>query len=152
MCEGTDAALKSNVYTVPPGRPFLRCLAAAILDGNLPVAGGEARGALDIAAITLMLPTRRATRALQDAFLAASGGRAMLLPKIMPVSEGQEELSLLAGLASDTHGAGALDIPPAMSELERRLTLTQLILRWAEAMRHASERSESASHLSPGPA
>jgi ATP-dependent helicase/nuclease subunit B len=136
--------LKSNVYTVPPGRPFLRCLAAAILDGNLPIAGGKARGALDIAAITLMLPTRRATRALQDAFLAASGGRAMLLPKIMPVSEGQEELSLLAGLAADTHGASSLEIPPAMSELERRLTLTQLILRWAEVMRHASEGSESA--------
>jgi ATP-dependent helicase/nuclease subunit B len=135
--------LKSNVYTVPPGRPFLRCLAAAILDGNLPAAGGKVRGPLDIAAITLLLPTRRATRALQDAFLAASGGRAMLLPKIMPVSEGQEELSLLAGLALDAHGADTLEIPPAMSELERRLTLTQLILRWAEAMRRAGEGSEA---------
>jgi ATP-dependent helicase/nuclease subunit B len=142
--------LKSNVYTVPPGRPFLRCLAAAILDGNLPVPGGKSPAPLDIAAITLMLPTRRATRALQDAFLAASGGRAMLLPKIMPVSEGQEELSLLAGVALDSHGDDALEIPPAMSELERRLTLTQLILRWAEAMRHASEQGgEGESSLAP---
>ena len=134
--------MKSNVYTVPSGRPFLRCLAAAILDGSLPVPGGSSRGPLDVAGITLLLPTRRATRALQDAFLAASGGRAMLLPKIMPVSEGQEELSLLAGFAFDTHGADTMDIPPAMSELERRLTLTGLILRWSEAMRHASEGSD----------
>jgi ATP-dependent helicase/nuclease subunit B len=71
-----------------------------------------------------------------------SGGRATLLPKIMPVSEGQEELSLLAGLALDTHGADTLEIPPAMSELERRLTLTGLILRWSEAMRLAGEGSD----------
>ena len=62
-----------------------------------PGGRGAALGALELPDITLLLPTRRATRALQEAFLAASGGRAMLLPKIMPVSEGEEDLSLHRG-------------------------------------------------------
>lgn len=83
--------------------------------------------------VTLYLPTRRATRALQDAFLRASGGRALLLPKIVPIAEGEEDLSLIAAAASDADvHAGA--IPPAIGELERRLVLTSLIRRWTEAM------------------
>ena len=124
----------ANIYTVEAGRPFLDCLAAAILDGTLPVAGGPAPSVLDLPRITLYLPTRRATRALQDAFLRAAGGRALLLPKVVPVSEGEEDLSLIAAAASSQAGAHAAAIPPAISELERRLVLTSLIRRWTETM------------------
>lgn len=128
---------RANIYTVEAGRSFLDCLAAAILDGSLPSAGGVAPATLDLPRITLYLPTRRATRALQDAFLRASGGRALLLPKIVPISEGEEDLSLItaAAEAETTSELGA--IPPAIGELERRLVLTSLIQRWTEVMHQA---------------
>ncbi len=138
--------MKANIYTVPPGRPFLDCLARAILAGDLPVmakpcsawTGGGPPRPLDLPAMTLMLPTRRATRALEEAFLRASGGRAMLLPKIVPIAEGAEDLSLIeAAVGAGGAGLGDADIPPAMSEMERRLALTELVLRWSEVMRGA---------------
>jgi ATP-dependent helicase/nuclease subunit B len=125
---------RANIYTVEAGRSFLDCLAAAILDGSLPASSGRAPTILDLPRITLYLPTRRATRALQDAFLRASGGRALLLPKIVPISEGEEDLSLIsaASEADATSELGA--IPPAIGELERRLVLASLIQRWTEVM------------------
>jgi ATP-dependent helicase/nuclease subunit B len=128
------------IYTLPPGLPFLRTLAEAMLAGDLPRAGGPAPGPLDLAKMTLLLPTRRATRALQEAFLAASGGAALLLPKIKAIGDGNEDLSLLAGVAglSDL-GPDNAEIAPAVSELERRLVLTQLVMRWSQALRDGDD-------------
>lgn len=124
------------IYTVSPGRPFLHALATAILGGQLPRAGSPKPSPIDLAGYTLLLPTRRATRALQNAFLEASGGAALLLPKIRPIAEGQEDLGLLIGsVGLTTLGTDATDIPPAISEIERRLVLTRLVLRWSQAMR-----------------
>mgnify|MGYP003694215761 CR=1 FL=1 len=73
--EGPTAVRPARrIYTVPPGRPFLTALAEALLAGNLPVAGRARPGPMQLADTTLLLPTRRATRALQEAFLAAAGG------------------------------------------------------------------------------
>ena len=151
---GSAATGTPRVFTVPPGRAFLESLAAAILSGDLPVAGGSPPSPLEIAAYTLLLPTRRATRALQDAFLKASGGKAMLLPQILPISEGQEDLSLLANAAdADTFGIESDEVEPAVGEMERRLTLTNLVMRWSEAARQSGDMD--AGHLSshaPSPA
>ena len=127
-----------NIYTAPTGRPFLDCLAEAILSGNLPVADGVAPHPIDIPAMTLLLPTRRATRALQEAFLRAGQGRAMLLPCIKPIAEGDEDMMLMAAsMGIETMGAASVGIPPAISEMERRLALTSLVMRWSEAERDA---------------
>lgn len=130
--ERGDAA---NVFTVPPGTPFLDALATAILRGDLPAAGGAPPALIDLPNITLLLPTRRATRALQEAFLRVGGGRAMLLPQVLAIAEGQEDLTLLSGIASlDTIGTGADNIKPAVSNMERQLVLTELVMRWSDAM------------------
>lgn len=106
---------------------------------------------MELPRVTLYLPTRRATRALQDAFLRASGGRALLLPKIVPISEGEEDLSLIAAAASeaDAH-AGA--VPPAIGELERRLVLTSLIRRWTEAMQAGGDTAGPSATAATTPA
>ncbi len=141
-----DRARKARVFTVPTGRPFLAAVAAAILKGELPSPGGTAPDPLALPDITLLLPTRRATRVMQEAFLAAAGGRAMTLPQIRPISAGEEDLTLLAGLASPgTLGSDALDLPPAVSEIERRLVLTMLVQRWSETIRKGEGE---AAHLS----
>lgn len=120
--------------------PFLTALARAILSGDLPRAGGAAPAVLDLPDITLLLPTRRATRALQDAFLAAAGGRALLLPQVRPIAETQEDLTLISGLAGlDALGAADDEVAPAVSEIERRLALTGLVMHWSRAMREARD-------------
>ncbi len=66
----------------------------------------------------------------------------MLLPQIRPIAEGDEELTLLSGLAGlITLGADGADVPPAICELERRLVLTMLVMQWSEAMRRSRRGS-----------
>ncbi len=129
----------TRLYTLPPGHPFLPALARAVLAGDLPRPGGLAPDPLDLPDVTILLPTRRAARALQEAFRAKSGSRAILLPKIRPISETEEDLTLLSGLvtSADANPAAA-PIPPAISEIERRLVLTRLVLKWSDTMRDAA--------------
>ena len=59
-----------------------------------------------------------------------TGGGALLLPKIKPIAEGSEDLDLIASV--EHYGAGgAADAPRVISEFERQLVLTTLVLRWA---------------------
>lgn len=122
----------ARVFTIPPGEPFLPALARAVLTGQLPKPGGQPPDPLDLPEITLLLPTRRAARALQEAFREASGKSAVLLPKIRPIATADEDLMLLSGLVDAAETPAA--IPPAISELERRLVLTQLVLKWAQTI------------------
>ncbi len=132
----------ASVYTVPAGEPFLDVLAKAILKGDLPRRGGSVPELLDLPKMTLLLPTRRATRALQDAFLRASGGRSMLLPSIRPISEGDEDASLIADVSGLTGNGDGEDVPPAISELQRRLALTRFVMRWFEAQKNADRAGD----------
>ena len=143
--------MKSNVYTIPPGEPFLERLSRAILNGDLPAPGSAQPDPLSLPDVTLLLPTRRATRALQEAFLAASGARALLMPRIQPISEGEEDLTLLSGLAGLTSlGSAAIDLPPAVTPLERTLTLMQLVLLWRAKMAEADPDEMSAGRQHAG--
>ena len=125
-----------KVWTIPPSVPFLPALADALHQGLLPGFGPDAtqRG-------TILLPTRRAARALQDAFLAASGGGAVILPRIRPISEGDEDLTLLTGLAAAATTTGIIGAgldtssAPPISALQRRLALTNLVMAWSRSMR-----------------
>src|SRR5262245_39593907 len=120
------------VYTVAPGRPFLTVLARALLAGDLPAPGGRPFAPLELAEVTLWLPTRRATRALQEAFLSAANGAALLLPRLRALTEGPEDLDLMVGVEELAAGAAA-GAPRVIRMLERHLTLTALVLRWAGA-------------------
>jgi len=143
--------MSGRVYTVDPGRPFLAVLAEALLAGNLPVPGGAPPHALGLADVTIYLPTRRPARALQHAFLAAAGGRALLLPRIKVLGEGGEELELLAEAATVGVDAAA-DVPRALGELERQLVLTALVRKWDEARRRGSGIQPYTSTAARGPA
>ncbi|HEV2550818.1 MAG TPA: double-strand break repair protein AddB [Stellaceae bacterium] len=109
-----------SVFTIDADRPFLDTL----------VAGLRAASAdpLALSRQTILLPTRRAARALAEAFLRASEGRALLLPRLVPVGDvDAEELTF-----GDGDGFATIDIPPAIPPLRRALLLTRLVLRWAE--------------------
>jgi len=116
----------ASVYTIAPEVSFLDALAAGLLArwGASPVA---LSGAL------VLLPTRRACRGLRDAFLRASDGRPLLLPRLLPLGDLDADDLLLAGDEA-APGEGLIeDLPPAIGQLQRQLMLARLILKWDQA-------------------
>lgn len=111
------------VFSIDAGVPFLDALAA----GLLARAGGEP---LALARMTVLLPTRRAARSLAEAFLRQGNGRPLLLPRLVPV--GDVDADELAILADESAGDDAIDLPPAVPDLARRLMLTRLVLGWGK--------------------
>ncbi len=108
-------ATAPKVYSIPAGAPFLEALAAGILRRH----GADP---LELSRVTVLLPTRRACRALAEAFLrlgAAQGRDALLLPTIQPLGDIDEDELELRGLGSDAR--------QAIPELQRALLLTRLL-------------------------
>ncbi len=127
-----DRTETARLYTVASDAPFLDTLASAILGGDLPMAGGAVPGKLDLTRWTILLPTRRAARALSEAFLRISGDSAMLLPRIRPLGDVDEDALALSPHPDAGHDSElALALPPAIGAIERRLALTKLILKWS---------------------
>ena len=87
---------------------------------------------LTLTRTTILLPTRRACRALRDAFLRAADGEALLLPKLLPLGDVDvDEIELRGDAASDempSAASGGATLPVALSGLRRQLLLTRLIL------------------------
>ncbi len=141
---------RPRLYTIPPSAPFLTTLARAMLAGDLPVPGGAPPDPLTLPRATIYLPTRRAARGLRDAFLAAAGGRATLLPRIRALGDPDEDAALIlgteAGPEHDFEGAAGA---PAIGSLERRIALMRLVLAWGQA-RRAEEIADPAD-LAPVP-
>ncbi len=121
--------MKPHLYTLSPERPFLATLARGLVE----MAGGDP---LLLAQMTVLLPTRRAARALREAFLrlTAEGsdpGAPLLLPRLRPIGDlDDDEVDIAAeGLGDPTL---ALAIPPAISNLRRQLLLSRLVQQWSE--------------------
>jgi ATP-dependent helicase/nuclease subunit B len=131
--------LSPKVYTIPPERPFLATLAA----GLLRMTTGDP---MQLPRVTILLPTRRAVRALREAFLRTPSegrepGTPLLLPRMRPIGDlDSDELTLIDGSADSE----TLAVPPAIPELRRHLLLTQLVMRW--------DRLRGQRPLSPGQA
>ena len=71
------AADTPRLFTVPPERPLLETLARAVLEG-FPCTDGIRPGPLDLARWTILLPTRRAVREMEDVFFRLTGGSGVL--------------------------------------------------------------------------
>ena len=115
----------AGVYTIPAGMPFLDALA----EGILARAGASP---LALSKVTVLLPTRRACRALRDAFLRRTEGRPTLLPRLRPIGDVDDDELALAG------DEGTLDLPPSILPLRRLLMLARAILALE---RQAGERT-----------
>lgn len=101
-----------SLASIPANVPFLDTLAAWWLEraGGDPVRAAEG---------LILLPTRRAARALTDAFLRQSGGAPLLLPRIAALG-GLDEAPLAL--------AGALGVKPAVPAPQRLAVLSCMIL------------------------
>jgi ATP-dependent helicase/nuclease subunit B len=101
-----------NLRAMSAGAAFLPEL-AALWHAQTVAAGRPLHDGL------ILLPTRRAARGLAQAFLTASAGAPLLLPRIIALG-GLDEAPLAL--------AGALALPPAIGEPHRRAVLARLIL------------------------
>src|SRR5271154_2299149 len=99
------------IFTIPAGESFVDRLAAQLL-------AETAAQPLALADMLILLPTRRACRALQEAFLRAGDGKPLLLPRLQPLGDDDE-----------TEIDEDFELPPAISPLQRQLLLTELVLR-----------------------
>src|SRR3954451_12169707 len=122
-----------RVFSVPVSVPFLRTVIAALVDGRL-VPGFEARtNPARLAEATLYLPTRRAMRVAREVFLDELDSDAAILPRIVALGDIDEDALAFAEESEPLGGGAALDIPPKLGELERRLTLARLVAAWAKS-------------------
>ena len=121
-----------NVFNISASVPFLPVLIDALCAGKL-VEGFPASGdPLELARATLYLPTRRAGRLAREVFLDRLGDAA-LLPRIVALGDLDEDEIAFAEAASGELAEAALSLPLAIAPLERRLLLSELILKWANS-------------------
>ncbi|PPR09181.1 MAG: hypothetical protein CFH41_02698 [Alphaproteobacteria bacterium MarineAlpha11_Bin1] len=115
-----------RIYTIAPGTAFLDALVSGILDRY----GADLKTLSDV---HVLLPTRRSCRALSEAFLRGTGGAPVLLPKMTPIGDiDEDEFSFLTFeeplFSPDTN------LPPAIPALRRQLLLSRLIMVGNENM------------------
>ncbi|PPD42710.1 MAG: double-strand break repair protein AddB [Methylocystis sp.] len=127
-------AAKSNVFTIPPGAPFLETFVDAFLAGDIIAALSRESPPLAMARATIYVPTRRAGRALAAQFARTLHKRAALLPRILPLGGLEErEATELFGGAFDFDE----ELTQPIEEIERRFLLAQLVAQWSKTVGHA---------------
>jgi ATP-dependent helicase/nuclease subunit B len=114
-----------ELFSIPPHIAFVDALAKGVLArcGDDPLALAQAH---------ILLPNRRAARALTEAFVRLSG-TGLLLPRLTPVGD-------LGDDSFDRFANGDNALPPAVAPLRRRLELARLV----RAMPAARELGRSA--------
>ncbi|TAL01772.1 MAG: double-strand break repair protein AddB [Rhodospirillaceae bacterium] len=107
---------RPTVFTIPPGAAFVDALAGGLLDdaGDDPMA---------LAAVTVLLPTRRAARSLREAFLRLTNGKPLLLPRMIPLNDVDSDEALFGGFAT----GATVELPAPIAPLRRQLMLAHLI-------------------------
>ncbi len=152
----TSGAGPPTLFTIPCHLPFADTLATGLMGNGIPGIL-EPRGAetdpTRLSRLTLLLPTRRACRALQESFLKRGDGAPVLLPRIAPLGDLDEENMAFAE-AEDLNDGGLAgnamnELPPAISQTRRRLLLMRLV-RDFEERRDGAPRSVDQTALLAG--
>ena len=116
------SASHSSIFTMPSGEPFLRNFAKGL----------KASLGADLSKALILLPTRRAVRALADEFVNLSDGRATLLPLMRPLADMDENEPPF------TTGTIDFEIPPAIDPVKHRFELAKMV---AAKMKHEGPKS-----------
>lgn len=121
-----------NCFTLPSNVSFLHSLVGWILQKydtpNYPK-------------ILILLPNRRSCRSLRDAFLDCSGGKAMLLPRIQPIGEIEEEafFSNITNINSD--------FEQPIDSVRRHFLLMKLIMSFQHSQAGGGGAAKQAAEL-----
>ncbi|MBV8940090.1 MAG: double-strand break repair protein AddB [Alphaproteobacteria bacterium] len=112
----------SAIYTFPAEKSFIDLLAAYVLR-QPPVTG-----------MLVLLPTRRSCIALREACLRMSSGAALLLPRIQPLGDVEEEALFAESWLESELGEPLAQLKPAIPRMHREIVLARLIVEQAEAL------------------
>ncbi len=109
-----------NIWTISSTQPFLQTLVQGLWDQS----GQDAQS---LSKMHILLPTRRACRVLQEAFLNFFDGHLHLMPDIRALGDlDEDELSMLS--FDQELSEGFLNIPKAISPIRRQMVLAQFLL------------------------
>jgi ATP-dependent helicase/nuclease subunit B len=126
------AGSSPRVFNIPASADFLPTLVRAILDGALVEGFPRGSDPLELARLTLYLPTRRACRLAREAFLDHNR-TAAILPRIMALGDLDEDELVFAQAATGSLAEPSLTLPETLDPLERKLLLAQLVVKWASS-------------------
>ncbi|SCA56452.1 ATP-dependent nuclease subunit B [Candidatus Terasakiella magnetica] len=126
-----------HVLSISPNVSFADALAHGVMEkfGSKPE---------NLSQVTLLLPTRRACRTVRDAFLRLSQGKPLLLPRMQPLGDLDEDELSLTGW-KDIGGLNA--VKPAIAPLRRQMLLTRLILTFEGGNTTADQAAQLAGEL-----
>ena len=109
--------LNCGIYTIPAGQPFAQDLAAGIL--------ASVQKPEQLSGIKILLPSRRAAKALRTAFIQQAKGQALFLPDMQPIGDVDE---LDPGFLSQHNQVDdSSELLPAVSLTDRKMILARLI-------------------------
>ncbi len=108
-----------TLFTLPAWRPFVDDLAAGLL-ARYP-------DPLDLARVLVLLPTRRAGRALGDAFVRLSDGNALLLPRMAPAGDIDGDGPIGDGGPGSLVESATADLPPEFPSRARQLLFARML-------------------------
>ena len=123
---------RSHVFNIPSGYSFLEQLATTLLSD--PGLSGLFDAKTRLQDYTILLPTRRAVRNLQNLLLQKSGTDALLMPEIRPLGDVDPEEMIFAEAEAGLTGLSGLlpSLLPAISGIERDISLMTLVQAWLE--------------------
>lgn len=137
--DSAERAVMTRIFPpiswIPAGQSFADTLVRGLIE----------KLGRDLAEALVLLPTRRACRAVREAFLRQCAGTALLLPRLQPLGDLEED-----GLGLDDQLGEDVSLPPALPSQTRLLQLTRLILAQQTAMRAPGlppPRADGALHL-----
>ena len=112
---------RPRVFNIAPGGNFLDILAKQLLNG-FPLDGE--RPVPPLSSWTVLLPTRRAARQLGLILLRESGQRALLLPRIRPIGDLDDD--------QPSHENDSIELPQAISRSGQFFILLSLLHQWSK--------------------
>ena len=123
------------IHDIPAGTPFLDALARGLRERT----GGDP---LALARATILLPTRRASRALAAAVLRVAAGGAALVPRTLALGDLDDDEAWTEADLAERDG-----VPPALAPVERLVRLADLVRARPEIAGDAAAATRLASSL-----
>jgi ATP-dependent helicase/nuclease subunit B len=129
-----------RILNIQSGASFVDTLAQALLSqfSDNPIA---------LSSVRVLLPTRRACRALSEAFLRISDGQAVLLPRLTPLGDIDEDELSISELDVIGDAASGTDLPPAIAGTQRQLLLARAIMAMPQHRMQPEQATGLASEL-----
>lgn len=129
-----------RILNIQSGAPFVDTLAQVLFDQF-------ATDPLALSSVRVLLPTRRACRALSEAFLRISDGQAVLLPRLTPLGDIDEDELSISEIDIIGDSASSADLPPAISGIQRQMLLARAIMAMPQHTMHPDQATGLALEL-----